>query len=164
MITFDAIEQQVRDFLSFAKEKIQRARAGSCVKANREIITIEQTKADCYAQFLVYLKELRTYSQLQKQARLPKSKTIAFLQNQLVSEADAHFSPEERAEANKHIQVAIDSLAALDEIDTAFELVRVGADGLSPQARAAVNAAWVKVRDITDRMNGRKLKDCVVGV
>ena len=74
--------------------------------------------------------------------------TIAYLETLFASESDSQYSKEERKKHNTAIQKAIDGIRMANEVDTAFEMVRISWDKPTSQASEAINTAWIKVRSI----------------
>lgn len=75
-------------------------------------------------------------------------KTIAYLETLLATESDSHYTKQERETHNAAIQKSIDAIRIANEVDTAFEMVRISWDTPTPQATSAINTAWERVRTI----------------
>jgi hypothetical protein len=75
-------------------------------------------------------------------------KNIAHLEELFVDKCDSHYTPKERKDHNAAIQKAIDAIQMANEVDTAFEMIRISWDAPTPQATSAINTAWEKVRAI----------------
>jgi len=75
-------------------------------------------------------------------------KTIAYLETLFASDSDGHYTKEERESHNASIQKAIDAIQMANEVDTAFEMIRISWDAPTPQATSAINTAWKKVKTI----------------
>jgi hypothetical protein len=75
-------------------------------------------------------------------------KTIAYLETLFALESDSHYNKQERESHNAAIQKAIDAIRMANEVDTAFEMVRISWATPTPQATSAINTAWEKVRTI----------------
>jgi hypothetical protein len=75
-------------------------------------------------------------------------KTIAHLETLFASESDSHYTKQERETHNAAIQKAIDAIRIANEVDTAFEMIRISWDAPTPQATSAISTACEKVRAI----------------
>lgn len=75
-------------------------------------------------------------------------KTIAYLETLLASEGDSHYTKQESEIHNAAILKAIDAIRMANEVDTAFEMIRISWDAPTPQASESINSAWEKVRTI----------------
>lgn len=78
--------------------------------------------------------------------------TIAYLESQFANSKDQHFTEAEARTHNEHLQRAIRAIEVMEDVDTAFELVRVGWEKPNMQAVDAINKAWVSIQVLLGRV------------